>query len=134
MDDSMTRAASDEAAVVLAWHAALNDGDVERLLGLTTADVEVGGPRGVGHGAELLRDWVGRAGIRLVPGRLIQDGPTLVVEQDAEWRSADTGEVTGSQRLASIFTVTDGRVARTIRYPDVDSALEAAGIRAVADG
>jgi ketosteroid isomerase-like protein len=83
MDDSMTQAASEEAVVVLAWHAALNDGDLERLLKLTTPDVEVGGPRGTGRGAELLRDWVGHAGIR---------------------------------------------------YPDLDAALRAAGIRVAADG
>jgi ketosteroid isomerase-like protein len=29
---------------VLAWHAAVNQSDVERLLSLSTEDVEVGGP------------------------------------------------------------------------------------------
>ena len=42
---------------------ALNAGNVERVIALSTADVEVGGPRGAGRGADLLRDWVARAGI-----------------------------------------------------------------------
>jgi hypothetical protein len=37
-----------EVRVVEAWHAALNEGDVDRLVGLSHPDVEVGGPRGVG--------------------------------------------------------------------------------------
>ena len=49
--------------IVLAWHAALNESDVQRLLSLSTDDVEVGGPRGAGRGADLLRDWVARAGV-----------------------------------------------------------------------
>jgi hypothetical protein len=36
--------------VVLAWHAALNAGGIDRLLALSSEDVEVGGPRGVSRG------------------------------------------------------------------------------------
>ena len=35
-----------EVHVVEAWHAALNEGDVDRLVGLSHPDVEIGGPAG----------------------------------------------------------------------------------------
>ncbi len=113
---------STPAAIVLAWHEALNSGDVDRLVALSAADVEVGGPRGSGRGAQLVRDWFGRAGIRLTPLRVVARGQTLVVEQDARW-SADEP----SHRVASVFRVRDGKVASVVRYPDMEAALSAAG-------
>jgi ketosteroid isomerase-like protein len=114
--------------VVVAWHEALNCGDVERLVELSHPDVKVGGPRGTGQGAQLLREWVARAGIHLEPCRVFHQGDTVVVEQEAEWRSAETGELSGSQRVASIFVVRDGLVTRVSRYPDLAEALRAAGL------
>lgn len=119
-----------EVGLVRAWHDALNAGDVDRLVALSSDDVEVGGPRGAGRGARLLHDWLGRAGLRLEPGQIFQRGPIVVVEQDAEWRAPDTAEVTGRQRLASVFQVNGGRVTRVIRYPDLASALAASGLDA----
>ena len=73
---------------VLAWHAALNEADVERLISLSTVDIEVGGPRGSGHGADLLRDWVNRAAVRLEPRRIFcrAEAEVVVVEQEAHRR------------------------------------------------
>lgn len=42
--------AAPEIHVVIAWHDTLYSGDVGRLLMLTHPEVEVGGPRGTGHG------------------------------------------------------------------------------------
>ncbi len=117
-----------EVATVQAWHQALNAGDVERLTALSTDDVEVGGPRGSGRGAGLLRDWFGRAGIRLEPRRLFQRGETVIVEQEAEWRNRETDAATGRERPASIFIVRGGRVASVIRHPDLAAAFAAAGL------
>jgi hypothetical protein len=73
---------SDARAVVLAWHAALNAGDVEAVIGLSAAEIEVGGPRGTARGVDVVREWVARAGIRLEPGRMYGSGAgPLVVEQ-----------------------------------------------------
>lgn len=110
------------------WHAALNAGDVEHLVALSTEDVEVGGPRGSGRGSQLLREWFGRAGIRLVPRQVFQRGNVVIVEQDAEWRSPETGEITGKQALASVFIVRKGLVASVVRHADLASALSAAGL------
>jgi len=113
--------------VVDDWHTALNAGDVERLVGLSTADVEVGGPRGSGRGADLLRDWVARAGVTLEPRRRYGRDGTFVVEQTAQWRSAN-GQLTPTQTVASVFRIRDGRVAAVLRYDDVAAALQAAGL------
>ena len=115
---------------VLAWHAALNEADVERLLSLSTADIEVGGPRGSGHGADLLRDWVNRAAVHLEPRRIFcrAEAEVLVVEQEARWPSAG-GHLADPRVVASVFRVNDNRVASVIRHPDLLSALEAASLK-----
>lgn len=117
-----------ETNTVVAWHEALNAGDVERLVNLSHPDVEVGGPRGTGRGAELLREWVDRANIQLVPRRFFGRAETIVVEQEAAWRSANTGEVTGGQTIASVFVVRGGRVASVVRRDDLTGALSEAGL------
>jgi limonene-1,2-epoxide hydrolase len=116
-----------EVAIVTAWHAALNAHDVERLLALSSAEVEVGGPRGTARGASVLSEWVDRANVHLKPLRIFQRGPILVVPEDAEWR-ADDGSPTGAQQVGAVFEVRLDRVARVVRYPDLASALAAAGL------
>jgi ketosteroid isomerase-like protein len=108
-------------AVVKAWHAALNAGDVERLVELSTEDVEVGGPRGVGRGSQLLREWFDRAGITIEPLQVIDDGDSVIVEQRATWQAASDEP----QVIASVFGVRDGRVASVVRYPSLADALTA---------
>src|SRR5438128_10523620 len=107
---------SAEAEIILAWHAARNESEVQRLLSLSTDDVEVGGPRGAGRGADLLRDWVARAGVHLEPRRIFCRGDIVVVEQSARWPSAD-GHLADPQIVASVFHVTAGRVSRVIPPP-----------------
>lgn len=120
-----------EVLTVTTWHKALNAGDVERLVELSVPDVEVGGPRGTGRGAQLLREWVDRANIHLEPGRTFQKADTVVVEQQAEWHSAQAGGSDGGQRVASVFVVCDGLVASVVRYPGIDEALQAADLHEV---
>jgi len=116
--------------VVAAWHEVLNAGDVDRLLDFSHPDVEVGGPHGTGRGAQLLRDWALRSGIRLVPTRVFHDEEMMVVEQEAEWNPADAGEASGRQTLASIFVVRDSLVTSVSRHPDLAGALLAADLGA----
>jgi hypothetical protein len=117
-----------EVLVVGAWHEALNDGDTDRLVALSHPDVEVGGPRGTGNGTRLLREWVDRANVRLEPRRIFHRADAVVVKQVAEWRSPDTGQVTGSQPVVSFFAVRDGLVARVLRYDDLADAMSAANL------
>lgn len=117
-----------EAETVLAWHEALNAGDVERLVVLAHPEVEVGGPRGGGRGEALLREWVERANVRLRPRRVHVSGGTVVVEQEAVWTTADEGRPSDGQTVASVFEVANGRVVSVTRYGTVEEALDASGL------
>ena len=117
--------ASMEIQIVLDWHEALNSGDVERLVNLSHPEVEVGGPRGAAYGAQILREWVDRADVRLEPLRTFHRDDTVVVEQEAEWRSAAPGAI---QTVASVFVVEDGVVKSVVRHPDLAPALRAADL------
>ncbi len=114
-----------ELHVVEAWHEALNDGAVDRLVEQSHPEVEVGGPRGTGRGAQLLREWVERANIYLEPRRVFHHADTVIVEQWAQWRSTDTGQIICGQIVGSVFVVHDGQVNRVVRYPDLKGALGA---------
>src|SRR5215203_3254781 len=116
---------STEIQTVIAWHEALNSGDVERLVELSHPEVAVGGPRGNAHGAQILREWVDRANIRLEPGHIFHEANTVVVQQEAEWVSAEPGS---RQTVASIFLVHDGLVTSVVRYPGLTEALRAANL------
>jgi SnoaL-like domain len=112
---------------VLEWHHAVNAHDVERLVALSTRDVEVGGPRGAGRGAALLREWFARAGVQLQPRRVFAGENTVVVEQDATWPGQPP------QVVASAFEVHAGRVSRVVRYARLSEALDAVGLDAGAE-
>jgi ketosteroid isomerase-like protein len=118
---------SDNVEVVLAWHAALNAADTDRLLSVSAADVEVGGPRGSNRGADVLREWVARAHILLEPARWHAAGDRVVVEQSARWQRPE-GQMSESQTVASAFRVEGGKVASVMRYADFQAALASAGL------
>lgn len=117
----------DQIGIVRAWHEAVNRGDADALVALSDDDIEVGGPRGSARGSAVLRDWLGRAGIRLEPRRWFVSPAELVVEQVATWRGPD-GAVTDPQSIASSFTVENASVMRTIRYGSLEEALAATGL------
>lgn len=113
---------------VRAWHAAVNAGDLERLVALSSSDIEVAGPRGSGRGEQLLRDWFGRAGVRLEPLQTFSRDTVVVVEQRATWASAEADSASAARTVASVFSVADGRVTSVMRHADLASALEATGL------
>jgi ketosteroid isomerase-like protein len=112
---------------VLEWHSALNAAETDRLLELSTDDVEVGGPRGAGRGAQLLSDWVARAQIQLEPVRWQDAKSVVVVEQTARWLTPE-GQLSEPQTAASVFRVRDGKVSSVLRFGSMAEALEFAGI------
>jgi hypothetical protein len=114
----------DQFEVVRAWHEAVNRSDVDALVALSDDDIEIGGPRGSARGSAVLRDWLGRAGIRLEPRRWFASPSELVVEQEAVWRGPD-GAITDPQVIASSFTVQNGLVMRAIRYGSLEEGLAA---------
>lgn len=118
----------DPIAVVQAFHDHLNDHNVPALLDLAANDVRVGGPRGSGEGKHLLEEWVGRASITMTPRRWFVGGDTVVVEQSATWHDPDTGAETGSQTVATAFTVQGGRITSIARYGFLAEAVHSANM------
>ena len=110
---------------VMAWHAAVNTGDIERLVSLSSSDIQVAGPRGSGRGQGVLRDWFARAGIRLDPLQTFSRDNVVVVEERAAWPGPPGA---APQTVASVFVVANGRVTSVSRYPDLASALAAGGL------
>lgn len=117
-----------EVEAVLAWHEALNAGDAERLAALSHPEVEIGGPRGVARGRQVLKEWVGRANVRLEPLRAFRSGRTVVVEEAATWRDPETGEATGEATVATVFKLDRGLVAGIFRHDNLEDALRSAGL------
>jgi hypothetical protein len=113
-------------AVVAGWQEAVNRQDVEGLLALSDPNIEVIGPRGPGYGHQLLRDWLGRAGLTLTTLRAFARGQSVVLAQHGVWRSVETGDLVGEQDVASRFRVEGGRVAQFARYDSLGEALATA--------
>jgi hypothetical protein len=114
--------------IAAAWQQAANDQDIERLLAISDPNIEIVGPRGSGYGHQLLRDWLGRAGLTLATLRAFARGETVVLAQRGVWRSIEGGDVMGERDLASRFDVQNGRVVRFARYDSLEEALDAANL------
>jgi hypothetical protein len=119
---------SDAVAVVQAFHDNLNDRNVAGLLALATPDVRIGGPRGVGEGKYLLEEWVSRANITMTPRRWFRRDGIVVVEQFATWHDPLTGAETGSQTVATVFTVDNGHLTGIARYGFLAEAVHSASM------
>ena len=117
-----------EQDTILAWYGALNAGDAEWVAFLAHPEVEIGGPRGSARGRQVLKDWVGRANIRLKPLRWFKRGGTVVVEEAATWMDAGTGETIGEATVATVFELDGGLVTGIFRYDGLEEALRGAGL------
>lgn len=113
-----------EIATVLAWHDALNSGDVDTLVDLSSDDVDLAGPQGATQGTAALRDWAARAGLGLVPGRMFYHDGVLVVEEEATWRA----DPQTPQPLAIAFRVVHDQVTSVFRHASLAEALAATGL------
>jgi hypothetical protein len=113
--------------VVHAWLDAANRQDGDRLVELSDPKIEVIGPRGSGYGHQILRDWLGRAGLSLETQRIFVRGTVVVLAQHGRWRSIETGEIMGQRDLACLFRVDGRRVVQFARYDSLDEAMQAAG-------
>jgi hypothetical protein len=117
-----------QMSLVGTWQDAVNAQDADRLLALSTPDIEIIGPRGSAYGHAILREWLSRAGLSLAPQRTFVRDNTVVVAQHAIWRSVETGEVIGETDVASCFRVAGQLISQYARYDTLDQALEAGGL------
>jgi len=109
---------SPASGILEAWHAAVNAGDVETAVACCSADVAVLGPRGVGHGHDLVRGWLQRSGIRLEPqGAPAERDGRFVVRELARWTNpGPSGVPAEPTETWCVFTVADGLVTSIARY------------------
>ena len=124
---SMT-AKDDALALIHSFHQLLNARKPDELLELASDDIKIGGPRGSGTGKDLLFEWVGQANVTMTPQRIFARDDVVAVEQLGEWRDANTGEVTGSQTVASVFRIADGKIVGIARYGQFAEAANKAGL------
>jgi ketosteroid isomerase-like protein len=110
-----------EIATVLAWHDALNTGDLDTLVALSSDDIDVGDSHGAVQGHEALREWASKSGITAEPGRMYVHDGVVVVEQQVRYASKPD-EVT---TMASAFRVVRDHVTSVFRHHNVASALAA---------
>ena len=68
---------SNSVTLVQAWQDAANTQNVDRLIALSDPNIEIVGPRGSGYGHQLLREWLGRAGLRLEMLRVFARGDAV---------------------------------------------------------
>ncbi len=101
-------------------------GDIEGAASLCTEDVAVLGPRGVGHGRDLLRAWLTRSGIRLTPLDDLEGGDgRYVIHERAQWTTPNAPTDAPSTEPAEtwcVFEVSSGLVSSIARY---ETAAEA---------
>jgi hypothetical protein len=115
-------------STVASWHAALNAGDVDRVAGLSAANVAIQGPRGVARGRDVMRAWALSAGVELVPTRWFCGASgEVVVAQHAAWAVAD-GNRTEPVEVATAFRIESGLVASVARYDRLADALTSVGL------
>ena len=107
---------------VAAWHAAVNAGDIEAAIACCHPEIEVGGPRGTGHGHDLMRGWLSRSGIRLEPQHeLFEASPGVVhVEELARWTAENTPFPAPSEPTLTwcVFRVEYDCLVSVVRYEE----------------
>ena len=119
---------SDAVQVLRQWHDAVNAGDIDGAVACCDENVAVQGPRGVGHGHDLMRSWLPRSGIRLEPQEdLVDTGGRFVVREVARWTTANApdGAPLEPTETWCVFTVDGGMVTSIARYEtlaDIPSA------------
>ena len=111
-----------EIATVLAWHDALNAGDIDTLVALSSDDIDVGDVHGAIQGHEALREWAASSPMTAAePARMyVRDG-MVVVEQRTRLAS-DPETIT---TMASAFRVVRDHVTSVFRHQSLAEALAA---------
>ncbi len=108
-----------EMATVLAWHDALNAGNLGTLLSLSSDDVEIGDANGAAQGHAALREWAQALDAKAEPGRIFVHDGVVVVEQQIVTVTGEYGTA------ASAFRVVHDRVTSVFRHDDLAAALAA---------
>jgi hypothetical protein len=109
-----------EIATVLAWHDALNAGDIETLASLSSDDIEIGDPHGAAQGHQALRSWAASHRPATELGQMYVHDGVVVVEQ-----LSSPDDPAAEVNTALAFRVVHDRVTSVFRHQDLASALAA---------
>lgn len=116
---------------VTAWHAAVNDGDIEAAVACCHPEVEVAGPRGSGHGHDLMRGWLTRSGIRLEPQHELTEAAPgqVIVEERARWTADNVPFPAPTEPTTTwcVFRVEYGCLVSVARHERPPGSLTPAG-------
>ena len=110
-----------EIATVLAWHDALNAGDLDTLASLSSDDIEIGDSRGAAQGHAALRQWAQGTTAAIEVGRIYFHDGVVVVEEHLTPKSGSGDAGTA----ASAFRVVHDHVTSVFRHDDLAAALAA---------
>ncbi len=108
-----------EMATVLAWHDALNAGDTDTLLALSSDDIEVGDARRAAQGHAALQEWAIAHPRHAEVGRIFVHDGVVVVEQKID------GPGESGETVASAFRVVHDHVTSVFRHDNLAAALAA---------
>jgi ketosteroid isomerase-like protein len=124
----MTPQEKQAVSLVQQWHTALNIGDVASLVALLDTRVQLVGPRGTAEGVHLVKEWVERAKVKLLPQRYFALGDTVLIEEVGEWYTPGAESGTESQVVFTVFSVHNGSIVSIQRHPDLETAQAASGV------
>jgi len=110
-----------EIATVLAFHDALSTADLDTLVSLASADIEIGDAHGAAQGHAALREWAQRSDASVEVGEIYYRDGVVVVEERITAKS-DPGDV---HTAASAFRVVRDHVTSAFRHDDLAAALAA---------
>jgi ketosteroid isomerase-like protein len=108
-----------ELATVLAWHDALNGGDINTLQALSSEDIEIGDANGAAQGHAALREWAQTRNAQVEPGRIYVNDGVVVVEERIVSATGETATA------ASAFRVVHDHVTSVFRHDGLAAALAA---------
>lgn len=118
-----------EYATVLAWQDALNSGDADTLIELSSDGIEISSADGGGQGLMALLDWAAESNTTITLEEAYVSGPIVVTAGEAAG-SLSNGEANETRHLALAFRVDHDQVVAVFLHPDVETALRSTGLGA----
>ena len=110
-----------EIATVLAFHDALTNSDLDTLVSLASADIEIGDAGGAAQGHAALREWAQRSDVSVDVGDIYYRDGVVVVEERVTSKS-DPGD---ASTTASAFRVVHDHITSAFRHDSLAAALAA---------
>lgn len=114
-------------ATVLAWQDALNSGDIDTIIELSSDGIEISSAVGGSQGLVALLDWAAETTTTIALDEAYVSGSVVVTAGQAAGSLA--GVAAGDHRhMAIAFRVENDQVVSVFIHPDLETALKATGL------